>query len=74
MLGEMRRKAGLTQEEVAKKLGLGSPMFISNIERGIARLPVKHYKKVAKLYSVPVGRLIDYRIKQDRARLKALLK
>ena len=52
----LRRKRvirGLTQSNVASKLGYGSPQFISNIERGIANVPLKSLRRIIDLYQVP---------------------
>lgn len=45
-----REKAGLTQAEVAQKLGYMTAQFISNAERNVSRLPAKSIRKLAKLY------------------------
>lgn len=44
-----RREAGLTQEEVAAKLGYGQSA-ISKIERGELRVGIVELKQFAKLY------------------------
>ena len=74
MLKQLREKKGLTQADVAKRLGFGNAQFVSNIERGLAKLPVKHFKKVAALYGVPVERLIDLKLKQTEIQLKKYFK
>lgn len=48
-LKNARKEAGLTQEEVAKKLGYGQSA-ISKIERGELRVGVVELKQFAKLY------------------------
>ena len=38
---DMRKKAGLSQLEVSKRLGYGSAQFVSNWERGLASPPIR---------------------------------
>lgn len=49
-LKDCRNKAGLTQKNVADRLGYSSAQFISNFERGIAAPPVKRIRVLAKIY------------------------
>ncbi|MCB0378100.1 MAG: helix-turn-helix transcriptional regulator [Bdellovibrionales bacterium] len=58
-LREQREAAGLSQKEVATKLGYSSAQFISNWERGISAPPVKILRKLAKLYNVKDATLLD---------------
>ena len=51
-LKEKRTAAGLSQEEVATKLGYSTSQFISNWERGISQPPINTLKFLAKLYNV----------------------
>lgn len=43
-----RMNQNLTQQEFAEKLGFEN-QFISNIERELAGIPAKHWKKVAQM-------------------------
>jgi transcriptional regulator with XRE-family HTH domain len=51
-LKEKRTLAGLTQAEVAEKLGYTTAQFISNWERGISNPPISTIKKICQLYKV----------------------
>ena len=55
-LGELLRKkrlaAGFTQMNVAKKAGLSSAQFISNVERGIAGPPLSMLGMMIRLYRI----------------------
>lgn len=65
-----REEAGYTQAEVASKLKYKTPQFISNLERGIAKLPKKKLKALARLIGArPVNKIIDVRVAAFRARL-----
>lgn len=51
-LKSKRQSAGLTQIDVAWRVGLGSAQFISNIERGLCSVPLPLLIKLQKLYGV----------------------
>ncbi len=46
-----RKMADLTQKELAMKVGV-HPQIISNVERGVMRLPLKHSRKLRKALSI----------------------
>ena len=48
-----------TQKYVADHLGFRTPQLISNWERGIAVPPLKEIRKLAQLYGVDQGELMD---------------
>ena len=54
-----RVDAGLTQLDVARKLGYGSSQFISNWERGLANPPAFVLKDLAKLYKIDSKELLE---------------
>jgi transcriptional regulator with XRE-family HTH domain len=56
-LKERRVHVGLTQSDVAKKLGYSSPQFVSNWERGLARPPVFILRNLTKMYRVPAEQM-----------------
>lgn len=72
-LREMREKKGLTQAQVATKLGYGSPQFISNIERGVSRVPLKSLKSFIDLYELPTNDVIDFLLDEKRKQLQKVL-
>lgn len=47
---EKRTASGLTQLDVARKLGYTSAQFISNFERGLCSLPLNAIRKLTQLY------------------------
>lgn len=63
-LKKAREAKGLTQADVSQALGFTSPQFVSNAERGLANIPRKHYKKLAKM----VGRQAVLAIIQEKLR------
>lgn len=48
----LRKNAGLSQRDVAKKFGYGTVQFVSNWERGLCTPPLKSAKALAKLFKV----------------------
>ena len=50
ILKTLRESAGLSQADVADKLGYISGQFISNWERGVSFPPIKAIPKLAKIY------------------------
>lgn len=62
-----REKAGLTQADLSTKLGYSTPQFISNIERGQARLPVPKFKKLnGTIDTESLKKIIEVRVKSYR--------
>lgn len=58
-LKEKRTQAGLSQKDVADKLGYSSAQFISNWERGLSSPPMHTLKKLADMYNVNVDEMFD---------------
>ena len=72
-LRQKRESKGLTQAQVASQLGYGSPQFISNIERGVSRVPVKSLKSFINLYGLQVDEVIDLLLEERRDHLRKIL-
>lgn len=58
-LKRLRHEAGLSQGDVAKVMGYGSPQFVSNWERGISEPPIQSLAKLAELYKVAPETLLE---------------
>jgi transcriptional regulator with XRE-family HTH domain len=58
-LKEKRTQAGLSQKDVADRLGYSSAQFISNWERGLSSPPMHTLKKLAEMYNVNVDEMFD---------------
>lgn len=72
---EARERNGYTQGQVAVKLGLKSPQFISNVERNLAKVPSAKLKKLKPLLGEhALKRMIDVRVVAYRKELRAELK
>lgn len=72
-LREKREQKGLTQAQVALQLGYGSPQFISNIERGVSRVPTKSLKYFIDLYGLHTDEVIELLLDEKRNQLKKVL-
>lgn len=75
LLRDAREKSGFTQTELAFRIGMPSGQFISNIERSVSSLPVKHFRLASKVLGVSVKRFVraaamDFEIKLIREALK----
>lgn len=54
-----RMGAGLSQRDVADKLGYSTPQFISNWERGVSHPPISALKKLGDLYKISAEDLFE---------------
>jgi len=54
-----RMRLGYTQMQVAQYFGFSSPQFISNIERGMAYLPMEHLDKAAEVFQMTRREVFD---------------
>ena len=68
-LKSKRIEAGLTQSEVARKLGYSSPQFVSNWERGLANPPVFILRDLTKMYKVAAEKMFDMLVEEVRESL-----
>lgn len=69
-LKQKRMGAGLSQGEVAEKLGYTTAQFVSNWERGIAKPPLVALAKLTKLYSLSVDDVLDRYLLTTKRRLE----
>lgn len=72
-LKQKRVQAGVTQSEVAKKLGYSTPQFISNIERGLCSPPLKNLKVLMKMYRIPADELMGLIMREQEYILRKAL-
>lgn len=79
MLGEFlrlkRENAGLTQKQVADRLGYATPQFISSWERAEREPPMNVIFRLAAIYSISAEKLfrvmLDYRHKMIEQEFRA---
>lgn len=65
-LKQKRQDKGLTQSDVALKMGYGSPQFISNIERGISQVPIKALRSLIEIYGISPEEIVEVLIQEKR--------
>ena len=58
-LKEKRTLAGLSQKDVATKLGYSTSQFISNWERGISQPPINTLRTLAQMYAVAADQMFQ---------------
>ncbi|MGZ3713502.1 MAG: helix-turn-helix domain-containing protein [Bdellovibrionota bacterium] len=77
VLGEFlqskRVKAGLSQGDVASKLGYSSPQFISNFERGLCAPPLNKLKMLVQLYDLSGEEVLKLMMKENERHLRKAL-
>lgn len=54
-----REESGLTQQEVATRLGYSTAQFVSNWERGLSYPPIKAIPTISKLYKVDGDKIFN---------------
>jgi transcriptional regulator with XRE-family HTH domain len=69
LVREARVKSGLSQKDVARKFGWTSAQFVSNIERGLVRVPADKTKAYAKTIGLSHSALVDAMISEYRKTL-----
>lgn len=72
-LQSKRTKAGLSQGDVAAKLGYSSPQFISNFERGLCAPPLNKLKMLVQLYDLNGEEVLKLMLKEHERHLRKAL-
>jgi transcriptional regulator with XRE-family HTH domain len=72
-LQSKRVKAGLSQGDVATKLGYSSPQFISNFERGLCAPPLNKLKLLVQLYDLSGDEVLKLMLKEQEKHLRKAL-
>lgn len=52
LIQQKREEAGLSQYDVAQRLGFSTAQFVSNFERGISRPPARCLKALARMIRI----------------------
>lgn len=69
-LRDHRKEAGLSQMTIAKKLGYGSPQFISNCERGLCMPSLRGLKIMCDIYGMNRAMVGEDLISVYRAKIR----
>jgi transcriptional regulator with XRE-family HTH domain len=73
-LKEKRTQSGLSQKDVATKLGYSTSQFISNWERGISQPPINTLRTLASMYNVAAEQMFNVLLEETMIQVQADLK
>ena len=73
-LKEKRSLSGLSQKDVAIKLGYSTSQFISNWERGISQPPIHTLRTLAQMYGVGAEQMFNVLLENTMVQVQADLK
>ncbi|MEK6628086.1 MAG: helix-turn-helix transcriptional regulator [Bdellovibrionota bacterium] len=73
-LKEKRTLSGLSQKDVATKLGYSTSQFISNWERGISQPPINTLRTLASMYGVGAEQMFNVLLEETMIQVQADLK
>ncbi len=73
-LKEKRTLSGLSQKDVAVKLGYSTSQFISNWERGISQPPINTLRTLATMYNVSAEQMFNVLLEETMVQVQADLK
>lgn len=62
-LKKLRKNRNITQKELSEKIGLSSPQYISNVERGRCVISAPAIKKISKYLKISPEPLIKAHMK-----------
>lgn len=69
-----REEKGLTQGQLARKMGYKTPQFISNCERHMCRWPKADYKVMMKVLGVNINEFADAYFEDSRNEFARVIK
>jgi transcriptional regulator with XRE-family HTH domain len=73
-LKEKRSQSGLSQKDVATKLGYSTSQFISNWERGISQPPIHTLRTLAQMYTVGAEQMFQVLLENTMIQVQEELK
>jgi transcriptional regulator with XRE-family HTH domain len=75
MLGQMikqyRKKANLTQLQLARSLGYESTQFVSLFERGMSKVPVGTLGQLIVLIGLPEKKIVKYMLTEHKRSIES---
>jgi len=71
-IGEIRKKRGMTQEELSGRMGIG-PKYLSSIERGKENPTLNTLINLARCLDLDLGEMFSYIEIEDPLQRKAIL-
>ena len=73
-LKEKRSQSGLSQKDVASKLGYSTSQFISNWERGISQPPIHTLRTLALMYNIAAEQMFNVLLENTMVQVQEDLK
>ena len=73
-LKEKRTLSGLSQKDVASKLGYSTSQFISNWERGVSQPPINTLRTLATMYKISAEQMFNVLLEETMVQVQADLK
>ena len=73
-LRNSREAKGMSQGELAKKLGLSSPQFVSNMERGLCGVPITTLRRLGKMFKWSAQEMYEFKLNEHAKKLKKVFK
>ena len=73
-LKQKRLVTGLSQKDIAEKLGYSTSQFISNWERGVSQPPLHTLRRLSELYKINADEMFDVLLKSTIAQVEVDLK
>jgi transcriptional regulator with XRE-family HTH domain len=73
-LKEKRTLSGLSQKDVATRLGYSTSQFISNWERGVSQPPINTLRTLATMYKISAEEMFNVLLEETIVQVEADLK
>ncbi len=73
-LKEKRTLSGLSQKDVATRLGYSTSQFISNWERGVSQPPINTLRTLANMYKISAEQMFSVLLEETMIQVQADLK
>ena len=73
-LKEKRTLSGLSQKDVATRLGYSTSQFISNWERGVSQPPINTLRTLALMYKISAEEMFNVLLEETIVQVEADLK
>jgi transcriptional regulator with XRE-family HTH domain len=70
IIRDFRQKTGMSQLQLAHKLGYDSPQFVSLFERGVSKVPFNILGRLIVVLGIPEKRIVKLIIQAYEAEIK----
>lgn len=69
IIKKIRRESRLTQAELTAMLGMRNGQYVSNMERGLAKIPAKYVGFLCKKFNIDKNEIIEAIVEDERRRI-----